>query len=175
MAVVTVKTTSITNQDASPRVAQQAGIGGGARIKRYDDFVTVTNGDSIASKYVMVRIPSTARVKRVFVENVAIAGAIADIGVYYASSVNDISAGQTAGAVISAAFFGSAVALTAAAQGTDVTNESGTYTIDKRNLPIWQALGFTADPGGKFDIVLTLTAAATATGLAALFVDTIEF
>lgn len=164
MAVVTVKSASITKLDASPREATQAGIGAGYRVKEIDDFVTVTNGDSIGSKYIVSRIPSTVRVKDLWLENAAIATAIADIGVYYASRTEDVGAGVVAGAVIDADFFGTVVSLVAAAGPTNVLNESGTYPPANRGKPIWEALGLTADPGGKFDIVLTLTAAATATG-----------
>jgi hypothetical protein len=53
-------------------------------------------------------------------------------------------------------FFATAIDCASAVAPTDVTNESGTYTIDKRNQPIWQAVGLTTDPGGYFDIVATV-------------------
>jgi hypothetical protein len=47
---------------------------------------------------------------------------------------------------------------------TDIINESGTYTLDKRIQPLWQALGLTADPGGNIDIVATVVTTAVTTG-----------
>ena len=47
---------------------------------------------------------------------------------------------------------------------TEVVNESGTYTLDKRKQPLWQAVGLSADPGGYFDIVATVKTTAVTTG-----------
>lgn len=166
MAVVTVKSQAITDQDASPRVAPQAGTGGGYRVKEIDSFASVANGDSIASKYILFRVPSTIRVKDLWLENGAITGAIADIGIYYASRQEDVGAGVVAGSVIDADFFASVTSLVAGnAVPLNVTNESTTYLLSLRDNPLWEALGLTSDPGGKFDIVATLTAASTAAGL----------
>jgi hypothetical protein len=175
MAVVTVKSVSVTNQDASPRVAQQAGVGGGGRMKKYDDFFTITNGDSIASKYLVLRVPSNSRVKHITVENAAIAGAIGDVGVYYAATAQDCAVGITPGTVIDADFFASAYSFVAGQLvPIDVTFEGGFYTLANRVKPLWEAVGLTSDPGGKFDIVVTLTAAATATGNAYLDVTCVD-
>jgi len=75
----------------------------------------------------------------------------ADIGVYQTAA--------NGGAVVSAALFGSAVVLTTALVHSDVTHESGTYTVADVEKPLWQALGLSADPGIEYDIAATLTAA----------------
>jgi len=176
MAVVTVKSASITNVDASPRVSTQAGLGGGGRMKKYVDTVALANGDSIASKYLAVRVPSNARVTRVRIDNTAITTCASDIGVYYADIAQDCAVGITPGTVISVAFFGSAVSLAtlSAAGAVDVTFESGTYTLALRGKALWEALALTSDPGGKFDIVFTLTAAAASAGTVYVEVETVE-
>jgi hypothetical protein len=56
-------------------------------------------------------------------------------------------------------FFASAVSLNSAVQPTGITNESGTYTADLQDQPIWKAVGIATDPGGEFDIVATVTTA----------------
>jgi len=71
-------------------------------------------------------------------------------------------------------FFGSAVSLVSALNDSVVTNESGTYTLDKQEQPLWQAAGLTSDPGTTLDIVLTLTAASAAAGKVGLRVSYLD-
>lgn len=163
MAVVTVKSQAITDQDASPRVAPQAGKGAGSREKYIDGLAAVANGDSIGSKYLLARVPSNIYVKELMLWCPAITTCAADFGVYYASRQEDIGAGQVAGAVITAAFFAAAQSLAAVLNGTQIITQT-TYTLANRQKPLWEALGLTSDPGGKFDIVATLTAAAASAG-----------
>lgn len=158
MAVVNLKSANITNRDATPYVQSTGGAGAPGRENVVDDYVTTGSGDSAASTYRMVSVPSQARIKTVEWEAAAMTAGAFDVGVYYA--VNHIL--SAAGAVISVALFGSAVSAAAAVvAGTDITNESGTYTIDKRNQPLWQAAGLAADPGGNLDIVFTCTTGVT--------------
>ncbi len=165
MAVVTVKSQAITDQDASPRVAPQAGLGAGYRVKEIDAFAAVAATDLSTSKYLLFRVPSTVRVKDLWLECAALGGSCAaNIGAYYASRVEDVGAGITPGAVIDADFFASAVSLVSAVTPTNVTNESTTYLTSLRDNPLWEALGLASDPGGKIDIVATLTADAASGG-----------
>lgn len=170
MAVDHVKSTPITNLDASPAVANTAGEGAPTSLKVVDAFLTGVASSSINATYQFVRVPSNCKVKNIVFESEAQAAGAMDIGVYYAT---DGEGGQAtallAAAAISQAFFASAVAITSAVTPTDVTNESGTYTLDKRSQPLWQAVGLSSDPGGWFDIVGTLTTAiTTGTGKMAL-------
>lgn len=165
MAVVTVKSQAITDQDASPRVAPQAGSGAGYRVKEIDSFVTVTNGDSATSKFLFSRVPPSIRIKDLWAEWQALgSGCTVDVGVYYASRAEDCAVGIVPGTVIDADFFASAVDMAAAGAPTNITNESGTYTTALRDNPLWEALGLASDPGGKFDIVATIVVDAAATG-----------
>jgi hypothetical protein len=103
----------------------------------------------------------------------AITSAAADVGVYDIPAVNS-------GAVIDVDFFASAQSIATAISHTDITHEAdpadagagyGQGDVEK---PLWQALGLTADPGKYYDIVATLTAAATATGTLALKVQYVD-
>jgi hypothetical protein len=71
---------------------------------------------------------------------------------------------------VDADFFGSAVSIATALSNSDVTRESGIVTVANMELPVWQALGLAADPVRDYDVVITLTAATTAAGAAALTV-----
>lgn len=175
MAVVTTLSTPLTNSNAAPQVANTAGKGAGYRTRKVDGVVASANGDSIASQYRAVRIPSNAMVKAVYIESTALGGtAAADVGLYYPATSNDLAVGQTALAAVDADFFATAVSLVSALALTVITNESATYTLDKRYQPIWQAAGLSADPGGKFDVVATLTAASAAAGFVRLVVEYVE-
>lgn len=105
----------------------------------------ITNGDSIASTYVMGRIPSNARIlKQSQLHTDAITSATdADLGF-----VNDPDA------LIDGATLASATSLA----GMSAVN------IANMHEKAWQLADLAADPGGYLDVVLTLNAAAGADG-----------
>jgi len=156
MAVVTVKASAISLRDGTPPA--KPGLTLGSRVE-YSQKATVevTNGDSIGSKYLLGSIPSSACVSMLVKLSDAITSAAADFGLYRTT--------QDGGAVVSVALFGSAVSLASAdTTGTNIAHESGTLDISKFDQPLWQVLGLSADPGLMYDVVATLTAAATASG-----------
>lgn len=165
MAVDQVKSPQVTNLDSKPAVANTAGEGGEAVEKTVEGYASGVAASSIGATYQFVRVKSNCKVKAVYLESAAQGGGTINIGLYYAT---DGQGGQPtallAANAINATFFAGAVALTAASAATDVTNQSGNYTIDKRVQPLWQAAGLTKDPGGSFDIVGTLAAAITTGG-----------
>lgn len=156
MAVVTVKASAISLRDGTPPA--KPGLTLGSRVE-YSQKATVevTNGDSIGSKYILASVPSSACGSSLTKLSDAITSAAADFGLYRTT--------QDGGAVVDADFFGSAVSLASAdTTGTNILHESGVVDISKFDQPLWQILGLTADPGLMYDVVATLTAAATATG-----------
>ena len=154
MAVVTTKTTAITALDANS--SKSAVIGEALRVAV--GTVEVANGDSIGSKLVLLRLPSHARVSSLELSCDAITSAAADVGLY------DIAA--NGGAVVDADLFGSAVSLATAIDKTNVLCEAVSADIQKvcNGARLWERLGLSADPNKVYDVVLTLTAAATAAG-----------
>jgi hypothetical protein len=165
MAVDHVKSSFITNLDASPAVPNTAGEGGPAPMKTIEGSAVAVASSSVDSTYQLVRIPSNAKIKALHFESAAQGAGSFDIGLYYAT---DGVVGKTtsllAAAAIDQDLFATAIDCTSAVGVTDITNESGTYTIDKRTQPIWQAAGLTADPGGNFDICATVKTTAVTTG-----------
>lgn len=165
MAVENLKSTHIGNATSTPVVLNTAALGAGAVLHESAGTVTSAAAASATSTYRMCRIPSNARMSQVLLSNSA-AGATgtANIGIY---QTND-----NGGAVVDAALFGSAVAITAAQNHLDVTYESGGYTLAESEKPLWEVLGLTADSQREYDVVITLTAdvvAATAMNLKARF------
>jgi hypothetical protein len=155
MAVVEVKSTLITNADATPVVFNSPRVDGGfERIEVATAAITDTN--SIGSTYRMFRVPSNAVMTdlRIYSPDIGTT-TIADIGLYAADG----------GAVVDADFFASAVSLKdGALNGTDVLHESAVFSIANSGKELWDALGLTSDPNVSYDVTLTLTAAADATG-----------
>lgn len=166
MAVDHVKSTPITNLDAQPPAINTAGEGGPAPLKSATASAVGVASSSINATYQFVRVPSNAKIKEIMFESATQAAGAGDIGLYYATDgLGGKPTSLLAANAINQSFFASAVSLAPAAYGS-VLNESGSYTVDKRNQPLWQAAGLSADPGGNFDIVLTLTTAiTTGTGL----------
>lgn len=164
MAVVTVKSAQITNRDATPVVFSNGRVVR-SEVKHARGVVAVTSGDSVGSKFIACSIPSNAVV-------VSVRLSAPDIGTTTAADVGLYQTTANGGAVVGADFFGSAVALNAGPYTkTEVSLESGVYTIANQEKPVWEALGLTADSARDYDVVLTLTGAADGSGSVLVEVD----
>lgn len=161
MAIVNTKSAVITNRDAVPAVINDARIANGT-LKSAVGSVAVGAADSITSYYPLVQVPSTAMIRNVNVTSVAGMTTLAgDIGVYKTTAN---SAGVTTGVAAntgSGSIFAAAQTLAALQARVDVTNTGTAYPTDKREQPLWQAIGLAADPGGFFDIGIKVTTANT--------------
>lgn len=164
MAVVTTKSTQITNRDATPVVLSNGRINGGM-VQHSRGVVAIANGDSVASKYLVCQLPSNAVPISVRVTSPDIGTTtIADIGLYKST--------RDGGAVVDADFFGSAVSLKdGAISKSEVLFESGVVTVANSEKPVWEHLGLTSDPSLTYDVALTLTGAADAAGSVLVEVD----
>lgn len=150
MAVdLTLKSTAITNREATPSVANSPGTGGAGRLKTVTGYLaSVTLNLSITSVIRMVDVPSASYIKHIILQSGAQTAGKVDIGAYRNN--------KDGGAVVDQDFFASAVDLASAVVITDVTNESTTFTLAKQQQPLWQALGMSADPKSSLDIALTV-------------------
>lgn len=156
MAVNNRNSTYIGNRDATPCLETNAEISGGL-VKEGQGYVSSVIADSAGSIYRMFNVPSNARVSRLMLQCAALgAGAAVHVGVY--KNVRD------GGAVVDADFFATSVDVSGALGPTEVINESGTNTIDKQEMPLWQALGVAADPKSSYDIAVTVSVAIAASG-----------
>lgn len=172
MSTEAVKSTPITNLDATPPVMNTAGKGGPARLHQVDGYAAVADAVTSGSTYRLCRVPSNAVVKHVRVcMDAAVTTFTNDIGVYYS---DDASKPAADGTVIDADFFGSAVALAAIVAPTDYINESGNNDAAQRQQPLWQAVGLSSDPGVQLDIVLTNTATNSGAGVVYMEVEFAE-
>lgn len=167
MAVENLKSTPITNLDATPVVQNTAGDGAPGSDQIESGFVTVSAAASIGSTYRLVRVPTKARMKHLFFESEAQGAGTVDLSLYYSDSTIDGTPPAVQGLVVpttGAQFFASLIAVTAAVQSIDEINESGNNPLPNRNKQLWDAAGLASDPGGYFDIVMVVTGAAITTG-----------
>src|SRR5712664_2373251 len=105
MAVVTTKSQSIINLDASPPVQNTIGEGGPAMRRIINDSVVGVVGDSIGSIYRLVRLPTNAKLKRLWLSTFGATGTSAgDIDVAFSDSPGESANYQafqsTAGGVV---------------------------------------------------------------------------
>ena len=175
MAVVKTLSTVITNRDATPAVINDARLRGGT-LKSGVGSVAVGAADSATSYYPLVEVPSTAMVRAVLVTAPAGMTTLAgNIGVFKnTKNANGVTTGVAANTG-SDTLFASAQSLASVLNRSDVTNTGTSYPTDKREQPLWQAIGLAADPGGTFDIGIAVTTANTGAagrvGLEVQYVD----
>jgi len=156
-----IKSTSVTNMDATPIVLNPAWKAGG-RVRQHRDFGTLATAAAEAA--------STIRFSRVK-SNDVITDMVLDATSFGTGCTMDIGIYRTAadgGAVRDADFFASAVDMATAQRNTNVLRESGVVTVVNMAKPLWEQLGYTVDPQCDFDIVGTLAVAATVAGSACL-------
>ncbi len=159
MVTELLKSAWVTDLDATPAVRDTAGKGPNGPEQVASEYITTTTGKTTGSVYRMLRVPTNCKVKQLLAESAAQGSSTAfDLGVYYSANPTDPNYAAHAGAVVDADFFATALDYSSAVAATDVTNESGTYTVLKRNKELWDALGLTVDPKGYFDIAFTSTA-----------------
>lgn len=165
-----LKSQSITNLDSTPVITNTSGEGASAPILEISDVVSPLSADAIGSTYSFVRVPTTAHIKSVklYSTGVATAGAAA-FNVRFSDSQVDGTPTSLQGTIpqISSAnnnLFGAAVSILAV-NGLDILYANITnYPYGSENQPVWAVLGYTADPGGFFDIVAIVTTAVTTGG-----------
>lgn len=171
MTVKHQQSTSITNRQATIVVPNATGAGAEGYLKEVSDSVIVVAASAANSTLRVLRVPTNAKVKRVMFQSQAQGAGKFDIGVYYPTD-GPTGLPDLAANAISQAFFATAVDCSSAVTPTDETNTNGLYTADLMNQPLWKALALASDPGGEFDIVLTVktTDVTTGTGIAGLSV-----
>ena len=156
MAVVTVKSKAITNRDATPSVQNDAAYAKG-RLEQFIGACAITSGDSVGSKYLVGSIPSNAIVSSVLVN-------APDIGTTTAGDIGLYKVTADGGAVVDADFFKAAFVLNAGAVTNSEAVNGNVVTLANSEKKVWELLGLTADPSLMYDVVLTLTGAADASG-----------
>lgn len=166
-----LKSTAITNLDASPIVPVVAGEGGPARLLSVEGYVTALSGDTTSSTYKFVRLPTTAHVKAVLLYADCATAGEADFNIIFSDSTTDGTDASNQGTIpqISSAnnkLFGAAQSLIGGVTSpVDLTYANVTnYPIGSEQEALWDVLGYSSDPGGFFDIQANVTTAVTTGG-----------
>ena len=179
MAQVKVKSTAITNANATPSVINTVGVSGGTLVRAVNGLVTITSGDTQnttfaagASVYRCGKIKSSDYYHQLRITTTADMGTTTavDVGLYAMGDATN------PGAVVDQDFFASGLALNggalvtggAGALNSDQTFEAGAAggLITNAEKRVWECLGLTSDPSVEYEVVLTLTGACDGTGTA---------
>lgn len=176
MAAQNISSASIINDDATPPLANTAGMGAPGIFRTSSDFVALTTAGeaSTSSTYKMIRLPSDAILKSlnlVFSTPPDTNGSPTlgfDVGSSYSDSTVDGTAIANQGVVISATSFASDFLVTATNSAKGVKNNV-LLNVNPNlfNSPLWTQVGLATDPGGMIDVVVAVHAVA-ATGAAAV-------
>lgn len=163
-----LKSSVITNLDATPIIKPSAGAGGpGRAVTTVGIAGPTTDAATTGGILRMVRVPSNCFLYNISLcQKAATTTASFDMGLYYSDSTTDGTTPANQAAVINDQLFGTAIDTHLLINWTSNTFEAGTYTPDKALQPLWQAAGLSTDPGGFFDI--TLTNKATISGAATM-------
>lgn len=160
-AIVTVKSSQITNGDATP-VRINPAYTAASRIIERVGVLAFANGDSATSVYRFTRIRSIDRVSEIVLDCDAL-GAACSISV----GLHDVNGG----AVVSAALFMAATVLAAAQVKLNALSAVLPANREKR---VFELLGLAADPQKEYDVTITVVVATAAAGSIALQVRTAQ-
>lgn len=163
MAIVTTKSTTIANRDASPSVINDGRLERGV-VKKAKGSAAIGAADSATSYYPLAAVPSSAIVHGVLLSALAGMTTFAgNVGVFLNTKASGGVALGTPAFTGSGSFFAAAQSMATVLSRSDVTNQSLSYTAAKREQPLWQAIGMAADPMTTLDIGVTCTTANTGT------------
>jgi hypothetical protein len=168
-----LKSTLITNRDAVPKVLTDGLLAGGEVTQTIGSVLTGSS-DPAGTYYRLVSVPSNARLTQLWWQAQALSNScILDVAVLYPEAIPQGGANfipsACAGILISSSIF--AAGLTAGLSNalTDITNNSGNYSIPLQETPLWNVLGiFTADPEIPFDLGFSVRVTNSASGYVGL-------
>jgi hypothetical protein len=175
MAAV-LKSTFITNRDATPKALTDAYISGG-ETKVSQGWVKTGASDAAASTYILASVPSNARLDSLDFQCDSLgSGCQVNIGAYYPTFIPAGTglAGSLANTAINSSVFASAQSCSNAVARTNLITQANLEPWQQEQ-PLWQMVGLTSDPGPELSIDLVVsvkvaTAAAGYVGLNAKYV-----
>jgi hypothetical protein len=150
MAAEHLKSANITNATASPLVKTNSNVADGVLHEGCGTIAPAAAAEA-NSTYRFCRVPSNARISQVLISaaDFTTAGAI-HVGLH------DIDGG----AVVDADLFASAYDLSGGPfTNTDITHESGEYTVVEAEKMLWEVLGLSSDPNKMYDVSATVSTA----------------
>ena len=179
MSTFNIKSLVLENRDASPKVLTDP-----IQSKGYSkDMIGVQRTSApiidAGSTIKLLTVSSGARLAELFYAADNLGTSSLDVAVFYPAVIPvggfATPAASLAGTVVSSSTFAVAIAgVTAGIAWTDAMGLPSVHSIQRRAMPLWQAIGMSADPGIDLDIgfsVRTATALQGYVGLKARFVE----
>lgn len=162
---LTLKSTAITNREATPKVLNSPGAGAPGRAHQVFGYIaSVTLNLSATSVIRLVEVPSSCFVTSVKISSGAQTAGKFNIGVYRKPADGGLIAFTG-----SDSFFTTDLDCASAVNETECVQLGTTgNTAAKRSQPLWQAVGMAADPGTGLDICATVHTTDVTTGTGAL-------
>ncbi len=158
MAVVTVKSTAITNRDATPVTLNNPILQDGM-VRTSCGLATIASTDQSTSKYIFCSVPSNARIVGLNLSTDATpgGGSVAGTLGLYDTTLNGSAA------IANFDQFGTAIDMhTAALTKSNIMFHSGAatngLTVANAQKAIWDFLALSSDPVKYYDVVMTLSA-----------------
>lgn len=172
MASVNLKSTLLSNRDATPKVLTDAYLGGGL-LEEVKGSVKTNNNDNAGSQYRLIQVPSNARVASLMWQSDALgSGCIVDVAVWYPTNIplggGNFLASSTASTIISSSIFATGLTAPSSNALAEIMTNSGNYSIPLQETPLWNVLGLASDPEIDFDIGFTVRIATAAAGYVGL-------
>jgi len=172
MTTYTIKSTAITNRDATPKVVSDASESNGDVRESFGYVQSNGAADGAGSKYLLCSIPANARLTDLGFQSSGLGTSCTlDIGAWYPTwmpngSGLDVSKQSTA---INTTIFASAYACSNAVESTNLLSNAQ-MAINKQDQVLWAMAGLTVDPGPEMmiDIVVYVHAAVALQGYVAL-------
>lgn len=149
----TLKMPDVLGLDAGPQVLAPVGrLSGRVRAAMGSGEAAVADL-AAADIIVLARVPTNARLLAIYLANDDLGGTLTvDVGVYDPDgTIRDIDE------------FASGIdfAVADSTLSTNILNEAAVGDIDGHGERLWERLGLASDPGGHFDIALTVLASTT--------------
>lgn len=174
MGVVNLKSSLLTNRDATPKVLTDSYLAGGI-MEEVQGSVKTGASDSAASAYRLITVPSNAKISQLYWQADAIGSSgptQLDVAVWYPTTLPQgggaFLASGSAAAFISSSIFATALTANSATALTEITNQSTNYSIPLQETPLWNVLGMASDPEVSFDIGFSLRTAMQTAGYVSL-------
>ena len=160
----TFKSTLLTNRDATPKVLTDAFLSGGMTTESIGS-VNMTGAAAAGTAMKLVSVPSNARITDLSWQADGLGSSTRlDLAVWYPTAIptggaNFLASGSS-GVILASSIFAANLAPADTATGiTLITNQSTNYLIALQETPLWNVLGFTADPEISFDLGFTIRVA----------------
>ncbi len=172
--MATLKSTLITNRDATPKVLTDGFIAEGQLSQCYG-FIFSGASDAAGTEYKLVSVPSNARLSSLNLINTTLGNSsVIDVGAWYPTTVPQgggaFLAASLAGTMIGSSNFRTAM-LGDTANTTPLEMLVTTNTRQGPNyqeMPLWQMLNLSADPECMIDLGISVRVAVATAGYVGL-------